>query len=125
MFADEGVPVFDADAAVHTLQGPDGALVQAIEAEFPGTTGDAGVNRTALAERVLGESAKLQRLEALIHPAVAAEREGFWSATAPRAWWCSTYLCCSKKAGGTRSTGSPSSRLRRKCSGRGCWRGRA
>jgi dephospho-CoA kinase len=77
MFADEGVPVFDADAAVHALQGPGGALVQAIEAEFPGTTGNAGVNRTALAERVLGESAKLQRLEALIHPAVAREREAF------------------------------------------------
>jgi dephospho-CoA kinase len=77
MFAEQGVPVFDADAAVHALQGPGGALVQAIEAEFPSTTGNAGVNRTALAERVLGESAKLQRLEALIHPAVAREREAF------------------------------------------------
>ena len=77
MFADQGVPVFDADAAVHALQGPGGALVQAIEADFPGTTGDAGVNRTALAERVLGESERLQWLEALIHPAVAKEREAF------------------------------------------------
>ena len=39
MFADEGVPVFDADAAVHRLQGPEGALVAEIEAHFPGTTG--------------------------------------------------------------------------------------
>ena len=54
MFADEGVPVFDADAAVHQLQGPDGALVDEIEAHFPGTTGPEGVNRGALAERVLG-----------------------------------------------------------------------
>ena len=77
MFADEGVPVFDADAAVHALQGPGGALVQAIEAEFPGTTDEAGVNRTTLAERVLGEGERLQRLEALIHPAVAKEREVF------------------------------------------------
>jgi dephospho-CoA kinase len=77
MFAEQGVPVFDADAAVHALQGPGGALVQAIEAEFPGTTGAAGVNRTTLAERVLGESERLQRLEALIHPAVAREREAF------------------------------------------------
>jgi dephospho-CoA kinase len=77
MFAAEGVPVFDADAAVHALQGPGGALVQAIEAEFPGTTGEAGVDRTALAERVLGESERLQRLEALIHPSVAREREAF------------------------------------------------
>ena len=42
MFAEEGVPVFDADAAVHQLQGPDGALVDEIEAQFPGTTGPDG-----------------------------------------------------------------------------------
>lgn len=77
MFADEGVPLFDADAAVHALQGPGGALVHAIEAEFPGTTSKTGVNRTALAERVLGESDRLRQLEALVHPALAREREAF------------------------------------------------
>ena len=77
MFADEGVPVFDADAVVHRLQGPEGALVAEIESRFPGTTGPGGVNRTALAERVLGEREALQNLEALIHPAVAREREAF------------------------------------------------
>lgn len=77
MFADLGVPVFDADAIVHRLQGPGGALVSAIEGRHPGTTGPAGVNRTALAERVLGDSAALQWLEALVHPAVAREREAF------------------------------------------------
>jgi dephospho-CoA kinase len=77
MFADEGVPLFDADAVVHRLQGPEGALVAEIEARFPGTTGPAGVNRGALAERVLGEREALQNLEALIHPAVAREREAF------------------------------------------------
>jgi dephospho-CoA kinase len=82
MFADEGVPVFDADAAVHRLQGPDGALVEEIEAQFPGTTGPAGVNRTTLAERVLGEPARLRQLEALIHPAVAAARRDFIAAHA-------------------------------------------
>ena len=82
MFADEGVPVFDADAAVHRLQGRGGALVREIEAQFPGTTGEAGVNRTALAEAVLGESEKLQRLEALIHPAVARERDAFLASRA-------------------------------------------
>ena len=76
MFADEGVPVFDADAAVHRLQGPAGALVAEIEAAFPGTTGPEGVNRSTLAERVLAEPAALQRLEALVHPAVALERGG-------------------------------------------------
>ncbi|MEA3047185.1 MAG: dephospho-CoA kinase, partial [Sphingomonadales bacterium] len=77
MFAAEGVPVFDADAAVHALQGPEGALVAGIEAAFPGTTDEAGVDRTALAERVLGEPGKLKELEALIHPAVARAREAF------------------------------------------------
>jgi dephospho-CoA kinase len=77
MFAEAGVPVFDADAVVHELQGPEGALVAEIEATFPGTTGPDGVNRTALAERVLAEPEDLRRLEALIHPAVARERESF------------------------------------------------
>ena len=77
MFADEGMPVFDADAAVHRLQGPEGALVEQIEAHFPGTTGPGGVDRRALAERVLGEPEALRRLEALVHPAVAREREAF------------------------------------------------
>ena len=77
MFAEEGVPVFDADAAVHRLQGPSGALVAAIESYFPGTTGPDGVNRVALSERVLGEPEALRRLESLVHPAVAREREAF------------------------------------------------
>jgi dephospho-CoA kinase len=82
MFAQEGVPVFDADAAVHRLQGPAGALVGAIEALFPGTTGSAGVDRTALAERVLGAPELLCKLEALVHPAVARERQAFIEAHA-------------------------------------------
>ena len=82
MFAEEGVPVFDADAAVHRLQGPEGALVAEIEARFPGTTGPNGVDRGALAERVLGEREALQNLEALVHPAVARERDAFLAANA-------------------------------------------
>jgi dephospho-CoA kinase len=54
--------------------------VAEIEACFPGTTGPGGVDRTALAERVLGEREALQNLEALIHPAVAREREAFLDA---------------------------------------------
>ena len=80
MFAEEGVPVFDADAVVHRLQGPNGALVAEIEARFPGTTGSKGVNRGALAERVLAEREALRDLEALIHPAVARERDAFLEA---------------------------------------------
>jgi dephospho-CoA kinase len=82
MFAAEGIPMFDADAAVHRLQGPEGALVADIEAHFPGTTGPRGVNRSVLAERVLGEPQSLRRLEALVHPAVAREREAFLAAHA-------------------------------------------
>jgi dephospho-CoA kinase len=77
MFAEEGIPVFDADEVVHHLQGPAGELVSEIEARFPGTTGAEGVNRTALAERVLAEPQALQNLEGLIHPVVGRERERF------------------------------------------------
>lgn len=77
MFADEGVPVFDADAVVHQLQGPGGALVAAIEAEFPDTTSALGVDRTLLREAVLGDDAAMRRLEAIVHPAVAEARARF------------------------------------------------
>lgn len=77
MFRDAGVPVFDADAAVHQLQGPGGKLLPAIEAAFPGTTGPDGVNRVALGQIVFADKAALKRLEAIVHPAVAAMRERF------------------------------------------------
>lgn len=77
MFADEGVPVFDADAAVHRLQGPGGRLLNPIEAAFPGTTGPAGVDRAALGTAVFGDDAAMKRLEAIVHPAVAEERAAF------------------------------------------------
>jgi dephospho-CoA kinase len=80
MFAELGVPVFDADAAVHRLQGPAGRVVAAIEAAFPSTTGPEGVNRTALAEAVLGDPDAIRRLEAIVHPAVAEERAAFLDA---------------------------------------------
>ena len=77
MFVDEGVPLFDADAAVHQLQGPGGALVDAIEALFPDTTNSEGVDRQKLGAAVLGDPAALQRLEQLIHPAVGEMRRAF------------------------------------------------
>jgi dephospho-CoA kinase len=80
LFAEEGVPVFDADLVVHRLQGPEGALVAEIERRFPGTTGREGVRRGALAERVLAEPEALRTLESLVHPAVAREREAFLAA---------------------------------------------
>ena len=77
MFTDQGVPVFDADAVVHALQGPDGRLVRAIEAAFPGSTNAAGVDRAKLGAQVFGDAAKLATLEAIVHPAVADDRAAF------------------------------------------------
>jgi dephospho-CoA kinase len=79
MFHGLGVPVFDADAAVHQLQGPGGALLSAIEAEFPGTTGPEGVDRQKLGAAVFGDRERLAKLEAIIHPAVADMRRQFLS----------------------------------------------
>jgi dephospho-CoA kinase len=80
MFVDEDIPHFDADAAVHRLQGPGGALVAEIEAAFPGTTGPQGVNRQKLGPIVLADKEKLHQLEAIIHPAVARMRADFLAA---------------------------------------------
>ena len=77
MMREQGVPVFDADAQVHRLQGPDGALLPAIEAAFPGTTGPVGVDRGKLGALVFGDPAALSRLEAIVHPAVGRARESF------------------------------------------------
>ena len=77
MFERLGVPVFDADAGVRRLQGPGGALVPAIEREFPGATGARGVDRIALGARVFGDPAALARLEAIVHPAVREARAAF------------------------------------------------
>ncbi|MEO6091504.1 MAG: dephospho-CoA kinase [Novosphingobium sp.] len=77
MFEELGVPVFDADAAVHALQGSGGALIPAIEAAFPSTTGRDGVDRPKLGAAVFGDAAALKRLEAIVHPAVGAMRASF------------------------------------------------
>lgn len=82
MFAERGVPVFDADATVRRLQGPGGALVRRIEERFPGTTRAGAVDREALAAAVLGRPDELAALEAIVHPAVQAERTRFIAAHA-------------------------------------------
>ncbi len=73
-FAEEGVPVHDADAAVHRLY--EGEAVPLIEAAFPGTTGGGKVDRDQLGKRVLGDETAIKKLEAIVHPLVrqAAER---------------------------------------------------
>jgi dephospho-CoA kinase len=77
MFADAGVPVHDADAAVHRLY--EGEATPLVEAAFPGTTVGGKVDRDKLARRVLGDSAAIKRLESIVHPLVAAAREKFLS----------------------------------------------
>ncbi len=77
MFEDAGVPVFDADAEVRRMQGPAGGLLPAIEAAFPGSTGPEGVRRDELGSIVFGDADALARLETIVHPAVARQREQF------------------------------------------------
>ena len=70
-----GVPVHDADAAVHALyRGPAAPL---IEAAFPGTVVDGVVDRAALGRLVLGSPERLKQLEGIVHPLVRAQEEGF------------------------------------------------
>jgi dephospho-CoA kinase len=77
MFAEAGIPTFDADAAVRRMQGPGGRLVRLIEARFPGTTRDGAVDRDALSSAVLSDRDELAALEAIVHPAVHHERTRF------------------------------------------------
>jgi len=75
LFAEEGVPVHDADAAVHKLY--EGEGVELIEAAFPGSTKDGKVDRMALSHQVVGNPSALQRLEAIVHPLVRAATQRF------------------------------------------------
>jgi dephospho-CoA kinase len=75
MVREAGIPVFDADAAVHDLYR--GAAAPAVEAAFPGTVRDGAVDREALRQAVLGDPARLRRLEAIVHPLVQAARARF------------------------------------------------
>jgi dephospho-CoA kinase len=75
MFAARGIPVFDADEAVHRLYS--GPLAPAVEAAFPGTAVGGSVDRARLAARVLGDPEALARLEAIVHPAVRRAEQDF------------------------------------------------
>jgi dephospho-CoA kinase len=74
-FAEEGVPVHDSDAVVHALY--EGEAAPLIEQAFPGATFGGNVDRNKLAAMVIGDAAALARLEAIVHPLVAAERQKF------------------------------------------------
>jgi dephospho-CoA kinase len=78
MFAEEGVPVHDADAAVHALY--EGEAVVPVEQAFPGTTRDGKVDRALLAKAVVGDPDAMTKLEAIVHPLVAKARDRFLEA---------------------------------------------
>lgn len=75
LFAEEGVPVHDADAAVHALY--EGEAAPLVEIAFPGTTRGGKVDRALLAKAVVGNAEAMQRLEAIVHPLVAKARDRF------------------------------------------------
>jgi dephospho-CoA kinase len=75
LFAEAGVPVYDADAAVHKIY--EGEAAPAVEAAFPGTTVDGKVDRVRLSARVLNDPAAIKRLEQIVHPMLGASRKKF------------------------------------------------
>jgi len=77
MFADEGAPVWDADAAVHRLYAAGGLAVAAVGEAFPGVVRDGAVDRAALGAIVHADHAAFERLEDIVHPLVAADRAAF------------------------------------------------
>ena len=76
-FRRAGIPVFDADAAVHQLQSPGGAALPAIAAAFPGTVVDGVLDRTRLRSAVVGNDAAIKALEAIVHPLVRKMEAAF------------------------------------------------
>lgn len=78
MLRQMGVPVHDADAAVHRLMAPGGRATPRIEALFPGVTGEGGgIDRARLGPRVIGAPDRLRALEAILHPLVREEEGAF------------------------------------------------
>jgi dephospho-CoA kinase len=75
LFAEAGVPVYDADAMVHMLY--EGEAAPAIEAAFPGTTADGKVDRERLSAQVVHDPAAIKRLEGIVHPMLGASRQKF------------------------------------------------
>lgn len=76
MFADEGVPFYSSDAAVHALYAPGGAAVAPVSAAFPGVLKDGGIDRAALSAHVINDPVAMKKLEQIVHPIVAqANRE--------------------------------------------------
>lgn len=77
MFVDEGIPVWDADAAVHRLYAPGGAAVAPLAALCPAALREGGIDRGALKDWIATDTGALARIEAVVHPLVAADRAAF------------------------------------------------
>jgi dephospho-CoA kinase len=75
LFAEAGVPVYDADATVHMIY--EGEAAPAIEAAFPGTTVDGKVDRAKLSAQVVHDAAAMKRLEQIVHPMLRAYHQKF------------------------------------------------
>lgn len=82
MFEAEGVPVYDADAAVHELYGMGGAAVAPVESRFPGVAPEGYIDRTLLSRHVLSDREALKALEHIVHPLVGAHRAAFFERVA-------------------------------------------
>lgn len=81
-FAAHGVPVWDADAAVHRLYAPGGAAVPGVGALFPSAVTAAGIDRKLLSQLLAAAPRRLAELEAVVHPLVADDRAAFVAAHA-------------------------------------------
>lgn len=81
MFAAEGLPVWDADAAVHRLYGPGGGAVAAVAKLCPAAATAQGLDRAALKDWIAQDPAALRQLESTVHPLVAADRDSFIART--------------------------------------------
>jgi len=77
LFAEQGCAVWDADAAVHRLYDVGGAAVEPLAAAFPDTVVSGAVDRGRLRQAVVGDATALPRIEAIVHPLVAADRATF------------------------------------------------
>jgi dephospho-CoA kinase len=84
MFAELGIPVFDADAEVHALYEPGGGAAQAVEQAFPGVTQNGRVDRAELLHRIAMNPESLATLEAIVHPLVRARQDRFVEACKSR-----------------------------------------
>ena len=84
MLRQMGVPVYDADAAVHQLQAPGGIALPPIEAAFPGVVKNGVLDRQALGARVFGNKEALRKLEAIVHPLVGQKQRAFLKRAAQR-----------------------------------------